>query len=243
MNKFYWIKNFNKPKILIYTDSRGFNVLNKLGKNYFDSYIFDLIKKYRVSAYICLHKFTTILDFIEFYEKKAKHEKYDAIICHCGVVDFSPRPLSSLKLLKQTKNSPYFKDIFESLNDYYSFPFETKYRNEPTINLYSKSFLESNIATKLNEIDNLIWIDSNQILNNWNGNYLKGRPENINTIVSEYDKIMNSKLKNKVSLRDWSEKEIKEFTIDNIHFTNKGFHVLNKRIEEKLAHVLSGYDD
>ncbi len=154
---------------------------------------------------------------------------------------FLPRPLSSLEILKQTKNSKLFLNLFETQKEHYSNPFEVKYYDEFTINLYSKSFLLYNLIPELNKIENFIWIDSNHILKSWNGNYSKGRPDNIDSIVSEYDKVMESALKNIITLKGWSENEIKQFTIDNIHFNHRGFLELNKRIEEKIAQILFNY--
>ena len=232
---FYKIKNFNKLKILIYTDSRGYNVLGKNGRNPFDSYCGKLIKNYNAEYFICEEKHTTILDFLEKI-KNINTNKYDAIILHCGIVDFSPRPISNLNwVLNTKKNNVYFNKAMTSYKDYYNNPINVKYNNEKTLNLYSKRFLENIILKELKSLNKLIWISSNKFVENWEGNYKKGRPKNINELVSGFEEILHENLHNVVDLRVWSDEDIKKYTIDNIHFTKEGFLMVYKLIDSKLV--------
>ena len=62
----------------------------------------------------------------------------------------------------------------------------------------------------------------------------KGRPNNIDSIVSEYDELLSPFVTTRISLKDWDESEIKTYTIDNIHFTKEGFKEIVKRINYKI---------
>ncbi|CAH0996743.1 hypothetical protein EMA8858_02878 [Emticicia aquatica] len=233
---FYNCININKKKIFIYTDSRGYDVLSCFGKLPIYSYVSMIRKKYFVRYKICEHKYTTIVDFIDYISKK-DITKYDIIILHCGVVDFSPRPISNLKnFIESKKKQYYFRKVFDYNKDYYKNTFEIEYQNEPTINIYSPDYLKEHVIPSI-KLQNLIWINSNNFLDNWDGNYLKGRPKNIQTVVCQFEKVMDRHLYNIVDLKRWSESEIKSFTIDNIHFTKSGFKKIFHLIEEQIARI------
>jgi hypothetical protein len=226
--------NFKKPLILFYTDSRGFNVTSKFGKNPFQSYIKFFLRDYRVHYFICPEKHTTITDFLLKIES-LKLDKYKFIIMNCGVVDFSPRPKSNLDwVLSSKKNNKYFQISLKSYPHHYNNLSDILYNNEKTQNLYSKEFLKEEIIAELRKIKGLIWISSNIFVQGWEGNYTKGRPSNIDDLVSNSDQIMETHLKNVVNLRTWKEEDIKKFTIDNIHFNEVGFKEVSKLIKAKI---------
>lgn len=234
---FFKIKNRNRYKILVYTDSRGYNVIGRLGKIPFYSYISMLQFKYNVTYKICPEKYTTILDFLN-YINQSSIDNYDVIIMHCGIVDFSPRPLSNITNFKITKaNTKNFDKMFADNETYYEHPFNTMYNDEPTINIYSKDYLLKNIIPKLKLFRNLIWINSNKFVENWEGNYTKGRPKNINCVVNKFDKIMKENLKNVINIRDWSSDEIKKYTIDNIHFSRYGFKKMYQLLDKEIERL------
>jgi hypothetical protein len=237
LNFFFKLKNFRKPKILIYTDSRGFNVIGRYGKSPWESYIKKLCFNYRVDYYICPENHTTIIDFLRL-SKDLEFSNYDAIILHCGVVDFSPRPLSNIKVIKDSKVNDEFKLLFEANSEYYKAPFETVYKNEKTITIYSIEYFVIEVIPILKEIKNLIWINSNSFVKGWEGNYTKGRPSNIDSTVSQFDMLLCKSLENVIDIRSWSNNEIMKYTIDNIHFTKEGFNVIYKLIRVKLNDIL-----
>ncbi|RWY48113.1 hypothetical protein EPL05_21270 [Mucilaginibacter gilvus] len=235
-HKFLTLKNINKPAILLYTDSRGFNVINRWGKIFFDSYLNGLINNYRVTYFICPEKYTTIIDFLDTV-KNHDTSKYKAVILHCGVVDFSPRPISNIAAVKDSKkNDHYFSDVFKANEHYYSKPFSTLYKGEPTVNLYSKEYLLNKVMPQLAEIKNLVWINSNRFAKNWEGNFTKGRPENIGELVGDFDSILNKYLRC-IDLKEWSDTEIKKYTIDNIHFTQIGFDEICNRTVNQIKKI------
>jgi hypothetical protein len=90
----------------------------------------------------------------------------------------------------------------------------------------------------LNEIKNLILISCNPVDLNWNGNYSKKRPLNIN-MVNDKSKDLIKKLKSKniINLTGWNINEIHEYTCDNIHFSKLGMSYLEKKVVCKLKEM------
>lgn len=230
----YRLMNLRKRKIYVFTDSRGYNVLRKIGKDPFQSYIGRLIKSNKTEYFICPEKHTTILDFLVNI-KKIDIKNYDVIIMHCGIVDFSPRPLSNLNFVLNSKSSNEYMMIARNQYGYYYENLsEVQYQGEKTQTLYAPEFLKEVLIPELKKIGNLIWINSNHFVPGWEGNFKKGRPRSIEQTVSYFDSIMCKNLRNIVNLKKWTYDEVKEFTIDNIHFTSKGF----ARVYEYLDNLI-----
>ena len=235
--KVYQIKNRNKQKILIYSDSRGFEISKGINRKApFESYINSLIKKYNSEVFICPEKHTTFYDFLYLLSKK-NPKNYFKIICHIGVVDFSPRgskTVPQILKLKQKKILSIFGiDFYNKLLLEESY--KTTYYGDKTKSLLGKNHLKY-LADKLNLIPNLIWISCNPVLLNWDGNYFRKRPKNIN-LVNEYSKDLISLLKNNIdviNLTNFSKTKIKEITCDNIHLSPKGMNYILKKIEYLL---------
>ena len=233
----YQLKNHKKPKILIYTDSRGFEITKAINRKApFQSYVNTLIKNYNCEFYICPEKHTTFYDFFNVLNDK-NLDNYSKIICHIGVVDFSPRGsktvpeilnLKENKILSQFGNN-FLKNLRAEAN------YEITYYGDQTKSLLGKNQLKE-LAAKLNLIPNLIWISCNPVLLDWNGNYFRKRPRNIN-IVNEYSKDLLELLDKNIdviNLTNLSKSEIKELTCDNIHFSPKGMEYISKKIEALL---------
>jgi len=234
-NCFFKIINFNKPKIFVYSDSRGFDVCGKFGKNPFKSYLKPLIFKFNTTYFICKEKHTTISDFLVMV-KDYNIERFDFVILHCGVVDFSPRPISNLEWILNSKEGNTYFDIAKSMyEDYYKYPDNVFYQNERTLNLYSPEFLRNCIIPDLLKLKKLIWISSNHFVKGWEGNYVNGRPKNIDKRVYFFESIMLKNLHNTIDLWGWKDRDVKDNTIDNIHFSKKGFKIIGQLILEKLS--------
>lgn len=233
----YWkIKNLKKDKLLIYTDSRGFEVTKFHNrKTPFNSYIGKLVQEYSCEVFICPEKYTTFFDFFELISRKNTN-KYKYIICHIGVVDFSPRPQSSIPNIltnKQTKIIDCFdKEIFNSLMS--EGCYEISYYGEQTKSLLGANMIKL-LADKLNGISNLIWISCNPVDLNWNGNYFRKRPNNIN-LVNEYSQQLITYLRNAsiIDLTSLSLEEVRVLTCDNIHFNSRGMNYIHDLIKKKL---------
>ena len=222
----YRARNRGKPKLLVYTDSRGENLVSRLGKTGYGTYVNRLRAKYRLTYALCPESYTTILDFLNFVDRHGP-ENYDAVVMHCGIVDFSPRPLSSLAKLEQSKaGAPRFHDVFAKNRDYYGQPFDCEYYGERTVNLYSAEFLEAEILPALVRLPHFIWINANPFVPGWNGNYTRGRPANIDEVVSGFDAVMERHLASVVNLKAWTTDQIQKRTIDNVHFSAEGFRYL-----------------
>jgi hypothetical protein len=228
------IRNFRKKKIFLYTDSRGFDAPSLFRSFLWNSYVRYLISKYLVDFQIHTEKYTLLLDFVEFYRSNDLR-KYDYIILHVGISDFSPRPLSNIEdLLNYKKGKAIYKKLLLEDASHRSYPTTTFYRGEKTNTLYSTKFFKENILPQIKKIDNIIWITSNKFVCGWEGNYTKGRPENIGETVSLFQDIMREELKGRVVELDWTDDEVMEYTVDNIHFTSKGFCKVFDKIVTKI---------
>lgn len=236
--KFYYLKNFNKPRVFIYTDSRGFEISKIFNrKSPFNSYVNHFVKNYRCHAYICPEKHTTIFDFLYVLYLKQKIYKYDYIISHIGVVDFSPRPFNDVKPILNLKKHKIEKifgtELFNLIIDIK--PYKSIYFGQQTSSIIIDEFLAV-IAEKFNPINNFIWITCNPVDTEWRGNYKRDRPKNIN-IVNEKSKkllnMLNSDIK-VVDLTSWSLEDIHKFTCDNIHMSKLGMNLIENKIKEKL---------
>lgn len=214
--------------MFIYTDSRGFEISQaKNRKSPFSSYINYFVKNYNCDVFICPEKHTTIFDFLDMIESKNK--SYDYIISHIGVVDFSPRQAKEIKpilSLKKNKIKKVFgEDFYQKLIKFKTY--KTKYLGELTSSLIMVEFLPE-IAKKFNELDNFIWITCNPIDINWDGNYFRKRPSNINIVNEKSKKILtllNDKI-NVVDLTNWNIEEIHRYTCDNIHMSSDGMNLI-----------------
>ena len=125
---------------------------------------------------------------------------------HCGVVDFSPRPISNLEWVLDSKSeNDYFKISLNSYSEHYKNLSSILYNNEKTTNLYSADFLVNEIIPDLLKIKNLIWINSNRFIKGWEGNFTKGRPLNIDHVVNNFDMIMKNHIEHIVDLKTWND--------------------------------------
>ena len=229
-------KSRRRPRLLVYTDSRGLNVASRLVRRHYNgSYVHRLQWRYSTDYVVSPHSHTTILDFLNYVANR-KLDAYDAIIMHCGIVDFSPRPLSNVERVRAGKQGmPLFGELFAANAEYYANPWSVEYEGEPTINLYSLEYLRTTLLPSLQAIPNLIWISPNRFVAGWNGNYARGRPANIGSVVAEFEAAVKAGLPRVVDLWKWSDREVRTFTIDNIHFSRPGFKRLTALIEAELV--------
>lgn len=236
----YNFKGIGKDRIFIYTDSRGFLVncllCNKTPKS---SYIDMLSNGYKIDYQLCPKKHTTILDFLDFVEKKDL-SKYKYIILHLGIVDFSPRPLTQFDMVYNKKNN-IVKRLFHDIEMKPEF-YDIEYENEKTFSLYDTDFLQKIILPRLVEISKttkIIWIGLNKVDVNWNGNYSKNRPSSINMILT-YQKLIVDFLQNSAHAIEYLDiDEIQSFmlkvhTVDNMHLSRDGFILFYRNIASKL---------
>lgn len=228
-----------RKKILVYSDSRGHEVTRPWNKhNPFSSYVKKLFLKYDVDYCLCPEFSTTFIDFLYWYKKRVnKGIRYDMVIAHLGLVDFSPRPVSMLREMIEAKKHK-IEYLGLDVNEFKSQldnDFGYEYFGEKTNNFYTKSFFERSIIPKLKDIDGIIFIGCNPILLNWNGNYWRKRPENIN-IIMDYNAVLLREFPSSVvDISDWNELEIKKYTVDNIHLNRHGYTVISRQLDNIIS--------
>lgn len=227
-------KNREKKKIIIYTDSRGFNLENKLYKSSLrNTYIWEISKNYQIELKICPEKHTTFLDFLKFIAPK-KLTEGEIILLHIGVVDFSPRKKSQRESILEQKRDfiiSYFKKNYEII--FNNKDLDHFYEGEITSSILNKESI-SLINKELRKIKNLVWINSNPILSHWDGNYWKKRPSNMNEVLKLQDLI---NIPNTIDISSLEEINIKKYTIDNIHFNTEGMVWLYDKIEHAISNI------
>ena len=234
------LKRDIKKKLYIFTDSRGYRIDKwYLKKSPIKSYIYALAQENYVKYSVSKYKHTTLIDFL-YDISRAEVERYDAIILHAGIVDFSPRPLSQVKSILKRKKKRICKlfgeNAFSSFED--TEILNAEYMGEKTACLYPVSVLEQYIIPTLNRLKvKIIWVGINKVVNNWNGNYHSARPANINDMLT-YQKLANELFDGCViDLSSWDDDKIRSFTFDNIHLTASGFRELEQEI---MVKILSG---
>ncbi len=234
-------------RILIFTDSRGDHKASFKTKKIWPERLSD---KYDVDLMLCPFKWTTTLDFLAIVASGiVDPSTYDYIILHTGIVEHSPRPQNNAingvydnkaketftlqKLIRSsmdprskiTNNKRYiFDHVFgDSIHQHLNTPFEVNFENQQTINMYSLEMMTTYLIPQLHKIagqTQLIVINSNRILRDWDGNYTRGRPRNIN-IVDQYSKIFAQELRC-LDLMKWTDSQIRKFTVDNMHLSEEG---------------------
>jgi len=246
-------------KILIFTDSRGQHIPSGYSHKIFGERIKYECIDVEVDLVLCPMKWTTTLDFFEYTEKNDV-SSYDYIILYTGIVEWSPRPKKSaindlynnkdtVNLNAWSNNSRDYskkiinnkKKIFDKyfgekeITKYLNKPFDILYEQQSTINMYSIEMLKNVVGPKLQKIHNLIYINANRIIDGWEGDFKRGRPENI-SIIHEYSDILSSFFPQNrlIDLSSWSSDEIKRYTCDNMHLTDKGSNWVMEKIIEKV---------
>ncbi len=228
-------KNHSRPRVLIYADSRGRNITAPHKTHYLGSYIHSLQRSFHVTYELTPHSHTTVVDFLNFSDT-VDLTSFDRVVLHCGIVDFSPRPLSNIETVKAGKRGlPRFDGLFAANAAYHANPWETLYMGEPTISLYSQQYLSDEIIPALVAIPNLTWISSNHFVPGWEGNYARGRPTNIEQVVHGLDVQMRGAIPDVVDLSDWTPEQVRGCTVDNIHLSRRGFRELTARLRSRLV--------
>lgn len=250
-----------RKKVLIFTDSRG---QHKPAGCTHDIFAERLAKDARldVDMFLCPMKWTTTLDFLEQFPPE-RLAQYDHVILYTGIVEWSPRPAPSARAdlynnqnLANAENlglntrdysrkivnnkKAIFDRVFgeDALASYLSRPFETVYEGQPTLNMYGLDMARTRLIPILASIPNLIFITSNRFVPGWEGDFKRGRPENIR-ITEQYAELFATELGRAgipvVDLREWSLDEVKTHTCDNLHLTERGSDYIYERIRDAMA--------
>lgn len=222
------VRHFNKKRILIFTDSRGFKIGKALTyKNGFFNPLYEyLSNNFFVSIDINNFKHTTYLDFIYKYGH-SELRKFDHIILILGVVDFSPRPASEAKKIRKLKS---LKNKFKIADlDKRFMTDNEKYEGQLTDSIMNKN-LEYKILNYLADFkQKIIQISTNNIDHDWDGNYWRKRPKNMNVQMKK-EQIFAKKLSNMIITFE-DLKSTKDYTVDNIHYNQKGFSYIRDQLK------------
>lgn len=247
-------------KILIFTDSRGQHKPAGSSHLIFGERLHEEYPEHEIDLILCPMKWTTTLDFLAFCRDNSP-EQYDWIILYTGIVDWSPRPQKSAmhdlynnanesnrENLRSNTNIYKEKIVNNKKNAFDSCFSEAKmlahlnsttgciYEGQETINMYSVEMAKSNLGPILRDMKNLIFINSNRILPDWEGDYKRGRPRNMDLTHSLCDVISDQIPPEKlIDLRNWQRNEIQKFTCDNMHLTKAGSDWIYSQIISKLA--------
>ena len=245
-----------KYKILIFTDSRGQHVPNGSDHKIFTELLAEN-PNIDADMFLCPMKWTTTLDFFYTF-KNDELKKYDYIILYTGIVEWSPRPaksvindiynnqseenLSAIDLNTNVYKSKVVnnkKKIFDNvfgisqINKYLKNNLEVNYEGDKTNNMYSLEMAKNKLIPLLVKIPNLIFINSNKFVPNWEGDYKRGRPKNIN-FTEKYSELFANQLKNAgkivVDLLKWDYEEVQKYTCDNLHLSEKGSNFIHDEL-------------
>ncbi len=217
---------------------------------------------HQVTLMLCPYSWTTTLDFIEcLHNKIFDINQYDLVILYTGIVDASPRPLSNFnnvydnkqddtvtysKLVSRDRsikriinNKKKFMDKIvphDLLKKHLGTNYDVIYSGENTKSFISLDIYDQVILSFLKKYDSkILFINSNRIVPGWEGNYLsvnkEGRPKNISTI-ERYSALAKTRLTNVINLLQWSNDEVKKYTVDNMHLTFLGSEYIYARICE-----------
>jgi hypothetical protein len=235
----YWrVRSVAKPSVLVYADSRATNVIGPLGKSVFGTYAARLMRSYRVYPVILPRPHTTLVDFLNHCDRDRR--AYDAVLLHCGIVDFSPRPVSSIPRIAAAKSrDPGFAELFADNDAYHRDAHGPEYEGVPTTTLYSPRHLEDVLVPRLAAIPNLVWVTTNDFVPGWEGNYTRGRPVDIGARIAEFEARLRPVLAHVVDMHVWSYDDVRRFTIDNVHYTPSGVDEMTRILRSGLDQVLS----
>lgn len=247
-------------KILIFSDSRGQFVPRGVNPDVLYTHRLAKNPDYNCHLILCPMKWTTIADFIGL-SSSLKLDDYEAVILHLGIVDWSPRPATSAvndvynssasanarNFFSNTQNynekvinnkKDFFDDIFgeSRMREYLSNPFDVFYEGSPTVNMYSVDAAARFLLPILDKIPNLIFVNSNKILVDWDGDFVRGRPRNIcmaNKYASAFQEYLGEY--KCINLLQWSDVDIRLNTCDNMHLTERGNDFVYREIHERLT--------
>lgn len=250
-----------RKRVLIFADSRG---QHKPAGCSHDIFAERLAKDPRlaVDMFLCPMKWTTTLDFLEQFPPE-RLDQYDHVILYTGIVEWSPRPFTSARDdLYDNQNpantgnlnlnsrdysrkivnnkSEIFNRVFgeKAMEAHWSRPFETLYEGHQTINMYGLDMAQRGLIPLLASIPNLIFITANRFVPGWEGDFKRGRPANIG-ITERYSDLFATELARAgvslVDLRDWTLDEVKVYTCDNLHLSERG----SDWIYEKLMKLMT----
>jgi len=252
-----------RKRVLVFADSRGQHKPVGCEHLIFGERL-AADPRLEVDIFLCPMKWTTTLDFLERFDQKTLAE-YDHVILYTGIVDWSPRKFSNAKgdlydsitaineenwqlntreYTKKIVNNKkrVFDEVFgtDEMTRHFQAPFDTLYEGEKTINMYSVEMARRSLLPRLSAIPNLIFITANRFVDGWNGDYRRQRPTNI-VLSHDYSDLFAEMLPldRVIDLRQWSNDEVKIYTCDNLHLTQRGSDFIYERIMKIIGMPIS----
>jgi len=229
--------NSSSKTFFVYTDSRGYDV-TKVWRRHnatTNKYVMRMKRTNSVKLVMAPFSHTSILDFVEFYTDRSEFfNTIDTVVLHLGIVDFAPRPRSSLEAMKLSKSTKENKLGFSPRHAAYSL----EYEGEQLFSYMSFKDL-SDVFCRFDFLKNCIWILPNPVIPTWRGAYWKDRPQNMNKIL-EYKRVFDEHDVRTVDLSGWTTQEIKNYTTDNVHYSAAGFDAIYCELEKLLRHGQQG---
>lgn len=235
---FYRWRNRCKPRVFLFADSRAVDVRRRYTKrDPLNFYPLQIVRGYCTIARIVPYRHTTIMDFLWEYEQVKQWA--DLVVAHVGIVDFSPRPRDdaqdNIYRLKKAKYDNVFGEDYMRMH--LAGDLKCNYEGKPTTNMFSLDATQQFLIPQLRKIRGLVFVGCNRIVPGWEGTYYRGRPKNI-TIINEYSRVLTQSLAGAVSFDDWTDPDIKHFTVDNIHYSPEGNAQVSNRILTAIHHML-----
>jgi GT2 family glycosyltransferase len=248
-----------RKKILLFADSRGQHKPAGQDHPLFGERL-AADPRLEVELVLCPMKWTTTLDFLATYSAE-QLQGYDHVILYTGIVDWSPRRLSnavsevyhheapinagnlrlntrdySKKIINDKKQA--FDGVFgpQAMASHFARPLSTRYEGEPTINMYGLEMARRSLLPRLDAIPNLIFVTANRFVSGWRGDYPRERPANIDITHAYSDLFSEGLARAKViDLRQWSDAEVRVYTCDNLHLTQRGSDWIHDRLLEAMG--------
>lgn len=254
-----------RKRLLLFTDSRG---QYKIPGDDYKIFGERLMRECDadMDAIYCPMRWTTTLDFLSMFEI-SDLQKYDRVVLHTGIVDWSPRKLSSaidnvydnqaeINLENARLNTHNYankvinnkKTMFDlvfgerEMGRHFRSPFHDQLDGEPSINMYRLSSARSLLIPRLSSIENLVFINANRIVPGWNGNSSRRRPVNME-IIHDYSFAFADALgaERVVDLLAWDYDDVRHYTCDNRHLTAQGSDYIFEKLRSILKESLGGF--
>jgi len=225
-------------RILIVSDSRGLNLTGRSVLRYADR----LSCRYRSTRRLYPKKWTTIADLYELLEG-SETGAYDVIIAHVGISDFSPRGVESTHRIYREKQHGY-DALFggDAMRRHLATDLGTPYEGEPTNSMFSLEMLKERLIPWLASQSRLVYVVGNPILRDWQGDYWRPRPDNIE-MANLYMTELAAALPRTFSCMNWTRAEILSHTTDSVHLNSLGHGIYARALDEICGKIIAGRGD
>ena len=148
---------------------------------------------------------------------------------HCAIVDFAPRPESSFDSMYESKVDKAKKYFIEEFISKENRAFGEKYQGEGTLSFLNYDSLFIKVLPLLKKIPNLVYVGINPVLDDWDGDYWRKRPANINDQLI-LDNLLINEIDEVIDMSNLDREQIMMYTSDNVHYTKAGFDYIGNKL-------------